>query len=99
MDYEEFIEKCKRMGLNSIDYLVPKDKFKEIDDEAEYGIEEIEYLIDKAERTVRRWLSTGYLLPFKKGPYKCYGIEIKRTLFKEFHSQIMYRFEDGRKGS
>ncbi|MGG3269849.1 hypothetical protein ABEP16_13130 [Priestia aryabhattai] len=99
MSFDEFIEKCKRKGLDPFFYLIPEDKFREIDDKTEYSTEDVAYLIDKSSRQARRWLSSGYIKPFNKRPYKCYGIEIKRALFMEFYNQIINRFEGRGKGS
>jgi hypothetical protein len=99
MTFDDFLIKCKRKGLNPYEFLIPQEKFEEIDEQTEYLTEDVAYFIDKSTRQARRWLNSGYIKPCNKRPYRCYGIEIKRALFIEYYHQIMNRFEGRRKGA
>ncbi|MBT2636433.1 hypothetical protein [Bacillus sp. ISL-39] len=98
MTYDEFMKECHSKGLDPFEYLMPSESFEEIIDDSLYGTKDIKDYIMRNERTARRWCNSGYIKVVSKNPWLCTGLELKRTLFKEFHDQIMTQFlQSGKK--
>lgn len=94
--YDEFIAKCKTLGLDPFEFLMPKEAFEDIDEEADYTTKDIGFFLNKSERTIRRRFAEGKIEPSSVNPWLAKGISVKRMLFDEFSRPIIKRFE-GRK--
>lgn len=89
MTLDFFMHQCKRMGIDPFSCLIPASIFAEIDNEAEYLISDVAILLGKSTRQIRRRFEKGEIAAFRKRPYSCFGIDLKRFLFKEFYHQII----------
>jgi hypothetical protein len=98
MTYDRFLMECNSKGLDPFEFLIPKEAFEEIIDDSLYGTIDIKDYINKSQKTASRWCESGYIKVVSKKPWICTGLELKRTLFLEFHDQIMTQFlENGKK--
>jgi hypothetical protein len=80
MDYDTFVQKAKRYGVNTEEVL-PR-FFSDFFDEMLYTTKMIEDITGKSQETARRWFVNGHIKAESTRPWKAYGIDVKRYLFK-----------------